>query len=76
MIISRMKRAPSVLRDFLRTEASGGLLLIAASVLALAIANSNLAYLYFDMLRLEVVGWDLIGSLAGGKETCLSAMAR
>ena len=60
MMISRMKRAPSVLRDFLRTEASGGLLLIAASVLALAIANSNLAYLYFDMLRLEVAGWDLV----------------
>jgi len=60
MIISRIKRAPSVLRDFLRTEASGGLLLIAAAVLALAIANSSLAHFYSDLLRIEIGGWDLV----------------
>jgi NhaA family Na+:H+ antiporter len=46
-------RAASVLRDFLANEAMGGILLIAAAVLALIAANSALAGAYFGMLHYE-----------------------
>lgn len=40
----------STLRDFLTSEASGGILLITAAALALAVANSGAAPLYFRAL--------------------------
>ncbi len=46
-------RARSALREFLRTEAASGLLLIAAAALAMVAANSPLADGYFHFLHLE-----------------------
>lgn len=43
----------SILRDFVRTEAAGGILLIGAAVLAMVIANSPLASTYFGLLHFE-----------------------
>ncbi len=40
----------SALREFLRSEASGGLLLMGAAIIALALANSPLAAHYFAVL--------------------------
>jgi len=40
----------SALRDFLSSEATGGLLLMAAAALALIVANSPLAHAYHDLL--------------------------
>ena len=48
------RRPASALRKFLRSEASGGLLLMAAAALALAVANSPLAELYHDALETPV----------------------
>lgn len=47
-------RYRSVLRDFLATEAAGGIILIASAILAMLIANSALAPAYFGMLHLAV----------------------
>jgi NhaA family Na+:H+ antiporter len=44
----------SVLRSFLGTEASGGILLIAAAALAMALANSPAAPAYFGLLEVYV----------------------
>lgn len=44
----------SALREFLRKEAAGGLLLMGAAAIALAIANSPLASGYFDALHAKV----------------------
>ena len=41
----------SMMREFLRSEASGGLLLMAAAALAMVIANSPMASDYFDILN-------------------------
>ncbi len=46
-------RPRSALREFLRSEAAGGVLLIGAAVGALVVANSPLAHLYFDVLHVE-----------------------
>jgi len=46
----RAYREASVLREFLDSEASGGLVLIGAAALALALANSAAAPLYFGAL--------------------------
>jgi Na+:H+ antiporter, NhaA family len=45
----------SLMREFLRLEATGGLLLFAAAVLALILANTPLAWLYNDLLDTGVV---------------------
>jgi NhaA family Na+:H+ antiporter len=45
------RRPPSVLRDFLQSEAAGGCLLMAAAALALVVANSPLAETYFHALH-------------------------
>ena len=52
----------SALRDFLTGEAAGGILLIAAAALALAVANSGAAHVYFRALGtylgpLSVLHW-------------------
>jgi NhaA family Na+:H+ antiporter len=46
----------SVLRDFLQSEATGGLILMGAAALALIVANSPLASVYFDTLHSSVFG--------------------
>ncbi|BAV65096.1 Na+/H+ antiporter NhaA [Sphingobium cloacae] len=45
---------PSALRDFLRSEAAGGILLMAAAALAMIVANSPLADGYFHGLHVQV----------------------
>lgn len=47
---SRTRRPFSMLREFLDGSASGGLVLIAAAALALVVANSPLAPVYFSAL--------------------------
>ena len=47
----------SMLREFLKQEAAGGYILMAAAALALIVANSPLSKAYFDALHLEV-GFD------------------
>lgn len=44
--LSRMRRPASTLREFLDNEAAGGLVLMAAALLAIVIANSPLAAAY------------------------------
>ncbi|MEP6786057.1 MAG: Na+/H+ antiporter NhaA [Sphingomonadales bacterium] len=46
-------RPRSAIRDFLQSEAAGGILLIAAAALAMIVANSPLAWVYFHALHLE-----------------------
>jgi NhaA family Na+:H+ antiporter len=53
-------RAPSILRSFLDSEASGGLTLMFVAALALLIANSPLAPLYFDVLHRYVFGLSVL----------------
>ena len=52
----RALRPMSVMRDFLESEASGGLILMGAAVLALVVANSPLAEAYFGTLHAYVFG--------------------
>ncbi|WP_445191100.1 Na+/H+ antiporter NhaA [Sphingomonas sp. Tas61C01] len=47
------RERPSALRDFLASEALGGVVLIVAAVLALIAANSPAASAYFALLHLE-----------------------
>jgi NhaA family Na+:H+ antiporter len=51
---SGQRRPVSVLRSFLSTEASGGILLMAAAALAIAIANSPAAEAYDRLLHADV----------------------
>jgi NhaA family Na+:H+ antiporter len=53
-------RRPSVLRQLLESEATGGLLLMAAAAVALAIANSPLAGAYFDLLHVYLGGLSVL----------------
>lgn len=58
-----MSKEISSLRDFLNRESTGGLLILLASVLGLAVANSPLAELYFSTLNFHLAvgaGWYLI----------------
>ncbi|MEI9850249.1 MAG: Na+/H+ antiporter NhaA [Sphingomonas sp.] len=49
-----LRRAPSAMRDFLRSEAAGGIVLLAASAAALVVANlPGVAPAYFAALRFE-----------------------
>ena len=53
-MLRRLTRRPrSAMRQFLRSESAGGLLLIAAAVLAMIVANSPLGWTYFHALHLE-----------------------
>jgi NhaA family Na+:H+ antiporter len=54
------RRPASVLRDLLRAEASGGLILMAAALLAIIIANSPLASAYFNILEAKVAGLSVL----------------
>jgi NhaA family Na+:H+ antiporter len=53
-------RKPSVLRELLDSGAAGGLLLMAAAVLALFVANSPLADAYVSALHARVAGLDVL----------------
>lgn len=44
----------SAIRDFMRLESAGGILLLAAAVLAMLVANSPLAYIYDALLNTTV----------------------
>jgi NhaA family Na+:H+ antiporter len=48
------KSPRSVLREFLRSEAAGGIVLMAAAALALLVANSPLAQIYHDVLHAQI----------------------
>ena len=52
-MIRVLAKPRSMLREFLKNEASGGLLLIAAATLAMVIANSPLASPYFALLNMK-----------------------
>jgi NhaA family Na+:H+ antiporter len=54
MVTEPDPRPRSALRAFLRSEAGGGVLLMAAAALALVLANSPLASAYRDLLHLEL----------------------
>ena len=53
MAVGKSARPRSALRAFLRSEASGGIVLMAAAALALIVANSPLAEAYRHLLHLE-----------------------
>ncbi|MFD1189138.1 MULTISPECIES: Na+/H+ antiporter NhaA [Phenylobacterium] len=53
-------RRTSVLREFLESEAAGGILLMGAAVLALFVANSPLAGSYFQLLHAPLGGLDVL----------------
>lgn len=61
--VNLLRRGPlSVLRTFLHSEASGGILLMSAAALAMAVANSPVAATYFHTLHaylgpLSVLHW-------------------
>ncbi len=52
VIVAKAKRS-SILRDFLKDEAAGGIVLIGAALLAMIAANSSLADGYFHLLHAE-----------------------
>lgn len=58
--MSQPRRRTSVLREFLDSEAAGGVLLMAAAVLALFVANSPLAERYFQLLHAPLGGLDVL----------------
>ncbi len=53
MLRKLTRRPRSAMRAFLRSEAAGGILLMAAAALAMLIANSSQAWVYFHALHLE-----------------------
>jgi NhaA family Na+:H+ antiporter len=53
MLDTLTHKPSSAMRDFLRSEAAGGILLMGAAALAMIIANSPLADSYFHTLHLE-----------------------
>src|SRR5919202_5855690 len=56
-----VRRAPaSALRTFLESEAAGGIILMGVAVLALAVANSPLAPIYFGLLKTYVGGLSIL----------------
>ncbi|MBU1378839.1 MAG: Na+/H+ antiporter NhaA [Alphaproteobacteria bacterium] len=58
--MARTPRPKSVLREFLDSEAAGGILLMAAAALALFVANSPLAEPYFQLLHTPLGGLDVL----------------
>ncbi|MCJ2020923.1 MULTISPECIES: Na+/H+ antiporter NhaA [unclassified Methylobacterium] len=59
----RRLRPTSALRNVLRGEASGGLILMASAALALAIANSGWSGVYFSVLKTYVATACLNGDI-------------
>lgn len=59
--LARSALAPlSLLRDFLRHETAGGLVLMATAALALVVAQTPLAEAYFEVLHLHVGGLSVL----------------
>jgi Na+:H+ antiporter, NhaA family len=56
------RQAKSALREFLRSEAAGGIILMLVAVLAMVVANSPLAETYFDLIH-AVTGPELTPKL-------------
>ncbi len=56
----RRPRPFSVIREFIRTEAAGGFVLIAAAMVALVVANSAFADDYFSLLKTYVGGLSIL----------------
>jgi NhaA family Na+:H+ antiporter len=50
------EKPSSVLRDFVDSEATGGIILMAAAALALVAANSPLSNTYFSVLQAKILG--------------------
>lgn len=50
-----LKALPSAVREFLRTEAAGGFILLACAALALVVANSNWRETYESILHMPMV---------------------
>ena len=66
-MLRRLTRRPrSAMRAFLRSESAGGLLLIAAAVLAMIVANSPLAGTYFQALHLEIGSFSVHDAINDG----------
>ena len=59
MSIKPLHNVRSAFRNFLRTEAAGGIILMAAAALALIMANSAFANQYFDLFHIRLGPWDL-----------------
>jgi len=57
---TRRRPPASALRRFLRNEASGGMVLMAVAALAVVIANSPLAPLYFEALHAHLGGLSVL----------------
>ena len=55
-----LRPPPSVLRTLLTNEASGGLVLIAAAIAAIVLANSGAAGLYHTTLATKVLGLSVL----------------
>ena len=55
-----LKKTMSMTADFLKSEAAGGIVLMAVAVIALAVANSPLAETYFHTLHLYVGGLSVL----------------
>ena len=53
---SSLRRPISIFREFMESEASGGILLMVAAALALIVANSPLSEAYFGTLHTYVLG--------------------
>src|SRR5919202_5159735 len=58
--VRRVGRPASALRAFLDSEAAGGIVLMAVTALALAVANSRLAPAYFALLDARVGGLSVL----------------
>src|SRR5918994_4200904 len=56
----RPARLISLMRRFFDSEASGGMILMGVTVIALVIANSPLAGAYFGMLKIYVLGLSVL----------------
>ena len=56
----RTKKPLSALRDFLHSEAAGGIVLMVVAAPALVIANSPAAPLYFGVLKSYVLGLSVL----------------
>ncbi len=56
---TRSNRPRSVLREFLGSEAAGGILLMVSAALALIVANSPVSNVYFDALHTYALGLSL-----------------
>jgi NhaA family Na+:H+ antiporter len=60
LLTAPRRRPASVFRDFLKSGAAGGIILMVAAALALVIANSPAASVYFKLLKTHVGGLSIL----------------